>query len=198
MRGNRAIREPAWLTNSPAGFPRFGDPRNQGVPGSSPGVGFRYGAEECPVDGGLATAFLSPVAQEGLGRLESLQAITAEICCCLRKVDQVRAHVHRELGGAEVEQKGSGHRIFSRRPVLGEALQRRLDAPQTPDVGERPGDGATLGSFELAWRRAFRRSGRRDRGRMPAAAAAAGRRQREHGDCEREGRSRRRRITARR
>jgi hypothetical protein len=33
-------------------------------------------------------------------------------------------------------------------------LHRRLDAAQTPNVGERPGNAATLGSAELARRRA--------------------------------------------
>jgi len=59
----------------------------------------------------LATAFLAPVRQERLGGLEPLQAITAEISRGLREVDQVRAHVHRQLGGAEIEQKFSGYRV---------------------------------------------------------------------------------------
>jgi hypothetical protein len=69
--------------------------------------------------------------------------------------------------------------------MLGERVHRSLDAPQTPDVGERPGNGATLGSVELARRRASWRAGGRGRGRMPAAVAAADRHQPEYGDRER-------------
>jgi hypothetical protein len=90
------------------------------------------------------------------------------------------------MGGADIQQKLSGHRVLSRRPALGERLHRRLDAPQTPNVGKRPGNTATLGSVELARRRAAWRAGRRGRGRMPAAVAAAGRHQAEHGDGKRE------------
>src|SRR5256886_11074162 len=116
-----------------------------------------------------STAFMNPVPQEGLLRLEPRGAITAEPDRCLRKVEQAREHVQREFGGAEVQQKLSGHHILVRRPVLGERLHRRLDAPQTPDVGERPGNGATLGSVELARRRASWRAGRCGRGRMSVA-----------------------------
>ena len=147
----------------------------------------------------LATAILSPVPQERLGRLEPLRAVTAEIGGCLRKVDQVRTHVHRELGGAEIQQKFSGHRVFVRRPVLGERLQRRLDAPQAPDVGERACNGTTLGASERARRRAScrLRSRSRSRCRMPASAVATRRYQRENGDGERECPCRPRRITGR-
>jgi hypothetical protein len=134
----------------------------------------------------LSAAFLPPAPQEGLIRLEPLGAITAETDGYLRKVEQVREHVRREIGGADVQQKLSGHRVLSRRPVLGERLHRRLDAPQTPDVGERPGNSATLGSVELARRRASWCAGRRGRGRMPAAVAAAGRHQPEYCYGERE------------
>jgi hypothetical protein len=138
---------------------------------------------------------MSPGPQDGLRRLESLGAITAESDRCLRKVEQVRVQVQREMGGADIQQEFSGHHILSRRPVLGERLHRRLDAPQTPDVGERPGNGAMLDSVELARRRASWRAGRRDRGRMPAAVAAASRHQPEYSDRERESRRGRRRVT---
>jgi hypothetical protein len=97
---------------------------------------------------------MSAGPQDGLRRLEALGAITAESDRRLRKVEQVRVHVQRELAGAEVQQKLSGHDVLIRRPVLGERLHPRLDAPQTPDGGERPGNGATLRSVELAGRRA--------------------------------------------
>ena len=129
-----------------------------------------------------ATAILLPVVQEGLARLESLGAIAAEPGRRLRKVDQVRAHVHRELGGAEIEQELSGHGVFVRRPALGVRLQRLLDALQALDVGERSGNRATLCSPDRARRRASRRADRRSRWRMPAAAVATGRHQREYRD----------------
>ena len=127
-----------------------------------------------------------PVPQDGLFGLERLAAITAETDRGLRKVEQVRERVQREMSGAEIQLKLSGHNLLIRRPVLGERLHRRLDAPQTPDVGERPGNGAALGSVELARRRASWRSDRRGRGTMPAAVAAASRHQPEYGDGERE------------
>src|SRR5207342_40973 len=114
-----------------------------------------------------------PVPEEGLLRLEPIRAITAETDRRLRTVDQVREHVRREVDGAEVEQKPSGQRLLSRRPVLGERVHRRLDAPQTLDVGERQGNAVTLGLVELARRRASWRAGRRGRGTMRAAVAAA-------------------------
>jgi hypothetical protein len=100
------------------------------------------------------------------------------------------------MGGAEVKQKLSSEDLLIWPPALGVRLHRRLDSPQTPNVGERPGDAATLGSVELARRRAFwrGRAGRRGRSRMPAAAAATGRHQPEYGDSERES-PRRRRLT---
>jgi hypothetical protein len=124
---------------------------------------------------------------------EPLGAITAESDRCLRKVEQVREHVQGEMGGAEVQHELPRHHILSRRPVLGERLHRRLDAPQTPDVGERRGNGATLGSVELARRRAAWRAGRCRRGTMPAAAVAAGRHEPEYGNGVRESPRRRRR-----
>jgi hypothetical protein len=110
-------------------------------------------------------------------------------------VEQVREHVRREMGGAEVQHQLSGHRVLGRRPALGERVHRRLDAPQTPDVGERPGNGATLSSVELARRRASRRAGRRGRDRMPAAVAAPGRDQPEYGGGEDESARRRPQVT---
>ena len=92
-----------------------------------------------------------PVPQDGLFGFECLAAITAETGRCLRKVEEVREHVQREMGGPEVQQKLSGHRILSRRPALGERVHRRLDAPQTSDVGECTGNGAALGSVERSW-----------------------------------------------
>jgi hypothetical protein len=129
---------------------------------------------------------MSPAPQHGFHRLETQGAITAESDRCLRKVEQVRVQVQREMGGADIQQELSGHHILSRRPVLGERLYRRLDAPQTPDVGERAGNAATLGSVELARRRASWRAGRRRRGTTPAAVAAAGRHQPECGYGEHE------------
>jgi hypothetical protein len=60
-----------------------------------------------------------PVPQEGLVGLERLAASTAETDRCLRKVEQVREHVQREMGGAGVQQKLSDHHLLIRRPVLG-------------------------------------------------------------------------------
>lgn len=94
------------------------------------------------------------IPQDGLFGLEPVAASTAETGRCLRKVEQVREHVQREMSRAEIQLKLSGQHLLIRRPLLGEHLHRRLDASQTPDVGERPGDGATLGSVELARRRA--------------------------------------------
>lgn len=138
---------------------------------------------------------MSPGPQDRLRRLEPLGAITAESDRCLRKVEQLRVHVERKMGGTDIQQEPSGHHILSRRPVLGERLHRRLDAPQTPDVGERPGNTAALGSVELAGRRASWRAGSRGRGTMAAAVAAAGRHQPEYGDCKRESPRRRRQVT---
>jgi hypothetical protein len=64
-------------------------------------------------------------------------------------VEKVRVHVQREIGGAEIQHELSGHLVLGRRPVLGKRAHRRLDAPQTPDVGEHPGNGATRDSVEL-------------------------------------------------
>jgi len=130
-----------------------------------------------------------PVPQDGLGGLEPQRAINAKTDRCLREVEQVRVHVQREVGGAEVEQKLSRDLVLMRRPALGNRLHRRLNAPKTPDVGERPGNGATLRSVELARRQASWCAGRAGRcggGTMSAAVAAAGRHQRDYGDGERE------------
>jgi hypothetical protein len=127
-----------------------------------------------------------PVPEEGLVGLERLAAGTAETGRRLRKVEQVREHVQREMSGAQVQQKLSRHQLLIWRPALGEPLYRRLDASQTPDIGERPGDGVALGSAELARRRNSWRADRRGRGRMPAAVAAASRSQPEYGNGERE------------
>src|SRR3954451_17153216 len=78
-----------------------------------------------------------PVPEEGLVGLERLAARTAETGRRLRKVEQVREHVQREMSGAQVQQKLSRHHLLIWRPALGEPLYRRLDAPQAPDVGER-------------------------------------------------------------
>jgi hypothetical protein len=71
----------------------------------------------------------APVPEEGLVGLERLAASTAETGRCLRKVEQVRKHVQREMSGAEVQQKLSGHHFLIWCPALGEPLYRRLDAP---------------------------------------------------------------------
>jgi hypothetical protein len=53
-----------------------------------------------------------PVPEEGLVGLERLAASTAETGRCLRKVEQMREHVQREMSGAEVQQKLSGHHLL--------------------------------------------------------------------------------------
>jgi hypothetical protein len=114
-----------------------------------------------------------PVPEEGLVGLERLATSTAEAGRCLCKVEQMREYVQREMSGAEVQHKLSGHHLLIWRPALGEPLYRRLDAPQTPDVGERPGNYVALDVVELARRRGSWRADRRGCGRMPAAVAAA-------------------------
>jgi len=90
------------------------------------------------------------------------------------------------MGGAEVEDDLSGQLLLTRRAAHGERLHPRLDALQTPDVGARPRNATALGSVELASGRGFLRAGRHGRGTMPAAVAATGRRQRQHGGGEHE------------
>jgi hypothetical protein len=90
------------------------------------------------------------------------------------------------MRGAELEYDLSGELLLARSSALGERLHPRLDALQTPDVGDRPDTAATLGSVELARSRASRRAGSRSRHMMRAAAAATGRQQRECGDGERQ------------
>ena len=131
-------------------------------------------------------------SEEGLLRLEPLRAGTAKSDRCLRQVEQVPKHVQRKLRRAEVQQKLSGHNVLIRRTTFGVRLDRRLDAPQPPNVGERPGNRATLGSAEFAGRQASRRAGGSGRGRMPTAAA--GHRQPECDDGEHESPRRRRRT----
>ena len=99
----------------------------------------------------------------------------------------MREHVRREVGRAEVDLELSGHHVLARRPAVGERLHRRLDTPQTPDVCQRAGNGASLGSVELAGCQRGRGAGRRRRrAGMLAALPAAGGDQREEGGCERE------------
>jgi hypothetical protein len=129
---------------------------------------------------------MSPSPQDGLHRLEPRGAIAAESDRRLGAVDQARVHVQREMGGAELEYDLSGQLLLTRGTALGKRLHPRLDALEAPDVGERPGTAASLGAVELACGRAFLRAARHGRGSMPAAVAASGRHEREHGDGERE------------
>ena len=86
-------------------------------------------------DAESSAASLSAVPQDGFFRLEGVGAVAAEVDRCLRKVEQVREDVRREVAGAEVQLELSGQHLLMRRPALGERLHRCLDAPQTPDVG---------------------------------------------------------------
>src|SRR5262245_8519104 len=91
------------------------------------------------------------------------------------------------MGGAELQDDLAGQLLLTRCPALRERLHPRLDALQTPDVGTRPRDAATLGAVELARDRPRWRAGRRRRSAMPlTAVAAAGRHQPEDRNCERE------------
>jgi hypothetical protein len=90
------------------------------------------------------------------------------------------------MAGAEVQQKLSGHLLLMRGAALRERVHRRLDASQTPDVGERQCNGATLNSVQRARRRARWCGGRQSRGRIPAAVAATSGCHGEHGEGERD------------
>lgn len=129
---------------------------------------------------------MSSGSQDGLHRLEPSGAIAAESDRGLRAVEQARVHVEREVGGAELQDDLPGQLLLTRSTALRERLHPGLDALQTPDVGARPRNAASLGFVELARCRVGRRDGRRGCGTMPAAVAAAGRHQPEYGDSERE------------
>lgn len=125
------------------------------------------------------------VPQDGLFRLEPRTAIATEAGGGLRLVEQTREDVHRELGGAEVDEELAGQRLLTGRSALGEPLHWSLDPPQPPNVRTSQGNGSKLGLVELARRRALRRGGRCGRSTVSAAVAAAGCDQRHRSDGKR-------------